>query len=140
MDLNDALALADACMSATSLACVLLGYAAIRARRLERHRKFMLAAVATSGAFMALFATRFALFGFEPSHARGGWRGAYLLLLLTHEPLAVINVPLTLAALVLGLRGARDAHRDVARVALPVWLYVLSTGLALYVVLYVYPG
>lgn len=134
--LNAALALADTLMSATSLALMTAGFAAIRKKRTRRHRDLMLAAAAASFAFLILFVIRFAAFGFREYHGTGAARVFYRVLFFAHEPLAVLNIPLVLGALALGLSRAVAAHKDVAKLALPVWMFVSATGIVLYVVLY----
>ena len=54
------------------------------------------------------------------------------------QPLAVVNVPLVIAALVLGLLRNYPAHREVAPFAFWIWIYVALTGLAIYGALYVF--
>ena len=136
MRLDALLASCDATCSALSLGCALAGYRAIRRKHVERHRALMLMAVAASTGFLVLFVIRFATFGFAP-YGHGGVTGvAYRALLYSHEPLAVINIPLVVAAAVLGLRRSVRAHREVAPIALWIWLYVLVTGLLLFAVLY----
>ncbi|HEY8145276.1 MAG TPA: DUF420 domain-containing protein [Kofleriaceae bacterium] len=135
MELNAALAAADTLLATASIACMVAGYRAIRRRDIERHRGLMLAAAATSAAFMVLFVTRFATFGFAPYDGGGAGKVVYYIVLLVHEPLAVINIPLVLVALVLGLRRS-SAHPEVARPALLIWLVAASTGVLLFVLLY----
>jgi putative membrane protein len=135
--LDDALALANASLSTIAIVCMIRAYFAIRAKRVAQHRNLMLAAAGASAVFLCLFVLRFVRFGF--AHFRGGavLHGIYYFVFFSHEPLAVINVPLVLCALVLGLRRSFRAHKEVARMALPVWLYVAVTGVILYVLLYV---
>ena len=137
MTLNQTLALVDAVFTFVTLVCLVYGYRAIRRKQVERHKRLMLTAFAASALFMAVFVSRFALFGFGKFTGTGAVRGIYLGVFLSHEPLAVVNVPLALAALVLGLRRSITAHREVARFALPIWLYVAVTGLLIYTMLYV---
>jgi len=133
--LNSALALANAVLTTGAIACMALGYAAIRRRQIDRHRNLMIAATVLSAAFMALFVYRFAVFGFQPFWGTGAWKVVYYIVLLTHEPIAVVNIPLVLVALVLGLRRA-SVHREVARPALLVWFITAVTGVAIYVLLH----
>ncbi len=135
MELNAALAAADTLLATASIAFMVAGYRAIRRRDIERHRGLMLAAAATSAGFMVLFVTRFATFGFAPYDGGGAGKVLYYIVLLVHEPLAVINIPLVLVALVLGLRRS-SAHPEVARPALLIWLVAASTGVLLFVLLY----
>ena len=79
---------------------------------------------------------RFVRFGFSAFHGGGAWRALYFAVFFSHEPLAVVNVPLVVCALGLGLAGWHRAHREVARIALPIWLYVAATGVVLYLLLY----
>ena len=136
MDLNSALALANALLTIGAIGCMALGYAAIRRRRVERHRNLMIAATALSAAFMGLFVYRFAVFGFEPFGGTGAWKVVYYIVLLTHEPIAVINIPLVMVALVLGLLRKDAIHREVARPALLVWFITAVTGVVVYVLLH----
>jgi putative membrane protein len=135
-DLNDTLALGNAVLSVTSTVCAILGWRAIRKKRVRRHRTFMSLAVTTSALFMALFVYRFVRFGFKSFNHVGAWRGVYYTVLLSHEPMAVVTIPLVLSAFLLALNGSFTAHRELARVALPIWLFVLVTGVMLYVILY----
>jgi putative membrane protein len=137
MMLNRLLAFVDAAFTSVALVCLLLGYQAIRRRQIDRHKRLMLTAFFASALFLAVFVARFAMFGFAKFQGTGVARGVYLGIFLSHEPLAVVNIPLAIAALVLGLRGSFAAHREVARFAFPMWVYVATTGLLLYVMLYV---
>jgi uncharacterized membrane protein YozB (DUF420 family) len=66
-----------------------------------------------------------------------GWvRTAYLTILLTHTVLAALVPFLAVATLVQGLRRRFDKHVPIARITLPVWLYVSITGVVVYWMLY----
>ena len=136
MTTNLTLASIDAGLSAVSLGYVAAGYVAVKRKQIEIHRRRMIVAFAASAAFLVIFVIRFATFGFQPFTPTGIGRAAYLVVLFSHEPLAVINVPLVVAALILGLRRADRAHREVAPIALWIWSYVLVTGIAIFFALY----
>ena len=112
------------------------GYLAIRRRRIEVHRRFMLAAFATSSLFLISYVTYHLTA--DPVKFRGmGWiRPAYFTMLITHVTLAIVLVPLVLVTLIRALRGRFEAHRRLARWTLPIWLYVSVTGVTVYVALY----
>lgn len=140
MNLNSALALANVCLSTASAVCAVGAVRAIRRKRVRSHRNLMLAAVVASALFMMSFVLRFVWFGSKPFHGHGVLRGVYLAVFFSHEPIAVISVPLVLTALGLGLARSVAAHREVATIAYPVWLYSLVTGVIIYVFLYLLPG
>jgi putative membrane protein len=138
VDRNATLAACNVVASVVSLGFAIAGLRAIRRKRIRAHRNCMVVAVAASFVFLVLFVVRFATYGFAPFAGDGAADVIYTIVLYTHEPLAVVNIPLVLAALVLGLRRADRAHREVAPVAFWIWVYVLASGIALYLLLYVY--
>jgi len=134
--LADLLPTVNAALNATSAVLLVLGFRAIRAGDRRRHRALMLAAVSSSVLFLAGYLTRIALTGTHRFPGEGALRAAYLAVLGSHTVLAVLAAPLVLRTLFLAFRERFPAHRRIARVTLPVWLYVSVTGVLVYVVLY----
>lgn len=134
--MNHALALTNAILTACSLGCMLAGRRAILRRDVARHKRFMLAATVAGAAFVVVFVIRFVNYGFTRFHGDGVARALYSVAFYSHEPLAVVNVPLVLVALGFGLRRSYAIHKDVARYALPIWIYVAVTGILIYVFVY----
>ena len=64
--------------------------------------------------------------------AAGGWRYAYLFVLLSHILLAVVALPLILLAVYYAWNDQRARHRRIVRFNFPVWLYVAVTGVMVY--------
>lgn len=122
------------------IAAVLLirGRQLVRARRLDAHRRTMIAAFAVSSLFLVLYVLHKASRGFENTtfHAEGLAKTGYLVLLVSHVSLAITVPPLAITLIALGLRGRFDRHRRLARWAWPIWLYVSVTGVAIYLLLY----
>lgn len=123
-----------------ALAAVLLvaGRRLARSGRIEAHRRVMGLAFATSTLFLASYVLHKVSRNFENTTfaAEGLVRTLYLLLLASHVLLAATVPFLAVALIVLGLRDRRAAHRRLARIAWPVWLYVSATGVAIYFLLY----
>ncbi len=134
--LGDALAPVNATLNATSTLFLLAGFAFIRARRIDAHRKAMVGAVTASALFLVFYLIRFGLTGSHEFAGEGLARTVYLTILLTHMVLAVVVVPLVLRLLFLASRERFAEHRRLARWAYPVWLYVSVTGIVVYVLLY----
>jgi putative membrane protein len=137
---SEALAVLNAGLTTIALACAIQARRAIRRGQVTRHKRLMLGALGASVAFSMVFVFRYAMFGPATIKAQGGARVAYLVLLTSHEALAVAVTPAVLATAAVGLFGARAAHRDIARMTLPLWIYVMATGLVIYLLLYIYPG
>jgi putative membrane protein len=96
----------------------------------------MLGALTASGLFLASYLTYHFQVGSVRFTGRGVLRAVYFTVLISHTVLAVVIVPLVLLTVTRGLRGHFEAHRSVARYALPLWLYVSVTGVVVYWMLY----
>jgi uncharacterized membrane protein YozB (DUF420 family) len=126
----------NASLNALSGVLLLIAYAHIRARRIERHRQFMIAAFSTSSLFLVCYLVYHAQVGSVPFPRHGFVRPLYFTILITHVTLAATVVPLALVTLSRGLKGRYPQHRRIARWTFPVWLYVSVTGVLVYVLLY----
>jgi putative membrane protein len=62
-------------------------------------------------------------------------RTVYLIILLTHILLSVAIVPLSLFSYARGLMGDVARHRKIAKVTMPMWLYVTATGVIVYLMI-----
>jgi uncharacterized membrane protein YozB (DUF420 family) len=126
----------NAVLNGTS--AVLIGSARrmIRRGRIETHRKLMISAVATSTLFLVGYLTYHYSVGVIHFQGHGWPRTVYFAILLTHTVLAASVVPLVLITLSYGLRRRDSRHRQIARWAYPVWMYVSVTGVVIYVMLY----
>jgi uncharacterized membrane protein YozB (DUF420 family) len=126
----------NAALNATAALLLLAGWRLIRHGRRDAHRLAMLGAFSVS----ALFLVSYLVYHFEVGSVRfsgqGPIRAVYFAVLLSHTVLAVAIVPLVLVALARALRGRFEAHRAVARYALPLWLWVSVSGVAVYWMLY----
>jgi putative membrane protein len=139
-ELGDTLAMVNACLNGTSAVFLVLGRVAIAQRNTERHRALMVGAFLASSLFLVSYLTRVALTGTHASPHTGWLHVTYLVVLITHMILAMAVVPLVLRALWLAYKRRFDAHRRIARVTFPIWLYVSVTGVVVYVILYRVPA
>ena len=63
-------------------------------------------------------------------------RPVYFTILISHTFLAVVQVPLILRTLYLAFQNRFEQHKRIARITLPIWLYVSMTGVVVYWLLY----
>jgi uncharacterized membrane protein YozB (DUF420 family) len=126
----------NATLNALSGVLLLTGYVLIRRRRIEQHRKVMLAAFATSSLFLVCYVVYHARVGSVRFTRQGFVRPLYYTILVTHVTLAASVVPLALITLTRGLKGRFAQHRRIARWTFPIWMYVSVTGVIVYVLLY----
>jgi uncharacterized membrane protein YozB (DUF420 family) len=126
----------NAILNSTSAVLIVIGYFLIRARRVEAHRKTMLAAFTTSTLFLISYLVYHAQVGSVRFQGTGAIRTVYFTILLTHTVLAAVVAPMVIVTLFRGLKGRFEKHRRLARITLPVWLYVSATGVVVYGMLY----
>jgi hypothetical protein len=74
--------------------------------------------------------------GSVPFDGAAWLRPVYFGLLVPHVVLAALVVPLALTTIHRAWRGRFDCHRRLARMTLPIWLYVSVSGDLVYVLLY----
>ena len=112
---------------------LVVAWRAIMAKQIQRHKKLMLTAVGLSTAFLVLYVTQHS--SFESAKYGGQVAGLYYFILLTHIVLAAVIVPLVLITLNRALGQRFDKHRKIAKVTLPLWLYVSITGVVVYLMM-----
>ncbi|MDE2978606.1 MAG: DUF420 domain-containing protein, partial [Acidobacteriota bacterium] len=122
--------------NATAATLLVIGYVLIRRGNRERHKQVMLSALGCSAAFLISYLYYHYQVGSVHFEGEGTVRTVYLGILLTHTVLAAAVPPLAIVTVVLGLRGRFERHRKIARVTLPIWLYVSVTGVVVYWMLY----
>ena len=126
----------NAVLNFTSTLCLLNGYRSIRRGDKETHRKWMLSAFACSVAFLLSYLAYHFRVGSVRFSGEGPLRVLYLGILLSHTVLAAAVAPLAAATLSRALGGRYDAHRRLARITFPIWIYVSITGVVVYLMLY----
>lgn len=123
-------------INALTTIVLIMAWRAIMAKQVERHKKLMLSAVGLSALFLVLYVTQHS--SFESAAYGGPVRGVYLFILLSHIVLAAVIVPLVLVTLNRALSSRFDKHRKIAKVTLPLWLYVSITGVVVYLMMMSY--
>ncbi|HKQ68103.1 MAG TPA: DUF420 domain-containing protein [Polyangiaceae bacterium] len=136
MTIVEALPTINATLNGTSALLLFIGYRAIRAKRIDTHRRAMQAAFLTSTIFLVCYLTRFYLTGAHHYPGGGLAKTLYLVILFSHMVLAVATVPLVLRTLFLARAKRFAEHRKIARATFPVWMYVSITGVVVYWMLY----
>lgn len=114
---------------------LLLGLYFIRQRNIAAHRTMML----TSFALGSLFLVSYVLYHISnestPFGGTGTIRLVYYFLLISHILLSISVVYFVLKALYYALTNQIARHRSVVRWAYPIWLYVSSTGVIVYLMI-----
>ncbi|MEQ8510059.1 MAG: DUF420 domain-containing protein [Rhodospirillaceae bacterium] len=131
----------NATLNGISTILLLIGFVLIKMGHKDAHRKAMISAIVVSAVFLVSYLTYHftaPIFVFPGT----GWAvPAYYALLISHVILATVVTPMVVVTAWWALHGQFDKHKRLARWTWPVWIFVTTSGIAVYAILYhVYPA
>lgn len=126
----------NATLNATSFVLLTTGWFLIKSGRRQAHKWCMIAALVMSAAFLTSYVVYHLQVGSVPFQKTGWIRTLYFLVLIPHVILAVAIVPMILITVSRALSNKFDQHKKIAKITLPLWLYVSVTGVIVYLMLY----
>src|SRR5687767_14913712 len=126
----------NALLNATSGVLLFTGFIQIKGRRIEAHRRYMLAACVVSALFLVSYLFYHYFAGSTRFTGTGWTRPVYFTILISHTILATAILPMVIVTVWRGLRMDVERHRRIARWTFPIWMYVSVTGVAVYLMLY----
>ncbi|CAN5536579.1 MAG: DUF420 domain-containing protein [Acidobacteriota bacterium] len=132
----------NAALNASSGVFLIFGFYFILKTQVHKHRMCMISASVISALFLISYVThhviRTSYFGLGTTKFTGEGivRPIYFTILTSHTILATMVAPFVILTLVRALKGRFDAHKKIARLVYPVWLYVSATGVIVYLMLY----
>ena len=130
------LPIANAIFNSLSAFCLLAGYLAIRKKRRELHLKFMLSALSFSFLFLISYLIYHTIHGDTLYEGQGLMRIFYFFILISHIFLSAVVLPMILTTVFFAATGNFTKHPRLARITMPLWLYVSVTGVIIYLILY----
>jgi putative membrane protein len=139
-------ALLNAILNSLVSVCLLAGLIAVRRGNYLLHKKIMLFALALSVIFLLSYICHHLLAGDtkfgdlnhdgrlseQEKLQAGSMRTVYIIILLTHIPLAGLILPFILFTAYRALVAEWPRHTKLARITWPIWLYVSITGVLVY--------
>jgi putative membrane protein len=122
----------NAGINSTVVICLLSAYYFILQKNVAWHRRLMLISFALS----ALFTISYIIYHAQVKEVHYGGEGLikyiYFFILITHILCSGIIVPLVLITIYRSTTGQIERHRRIAKITLPIWLYVAVTGVIVY--------
>ena len=129
------LPLLNAILNGSTFLFLLAALYAIKQKNITRHRNFIFMAFLCTSVFLLSYL----LYHFTTPSTKFGGTGPikyiYYFTLITHIILAIITVPLALISIGRGLNMEVALHKKITRWAMPIWLYVSSTGVIVYLLI-----
>ncbi len=108
---------------------------AIRKGNRKLHENLMKVAIALSIAFLVMYVAYHMTSVETRFGGEGMIRYVYFFILITHILLSIVIIPLVLITYVRALAERFDRHRKLARITYPIWLYVATTGVIVYLMI-----
>ena len=125
----------NATLNGATALLLISAFAAIRGKNIKLHKRLMTTALALSILFILSYVTYHATTESTPYPQGAPNRDIYIFILLTHIFLSAIVVPLVLISYTRALAEKFDKHKKLARITLPIWLYVAVTGVIVYLMI-----
>lgn len=130
------LATLNAFLNSCSTVCLVAGFVFIKRKNLKWHRRAMLSAFGISSMFLVTYLIHHAQVGSVSFQGTGVVRVVYFSLLVPHIVLSMFVVPMALLTIYRGWTSRVQLHKKIARITLPLWLFVSVSGVTVYFMLY----
>jgi len=128
----------NASLNTASALLLICGYIFIRKKRINLHKTFMVSAFIMSSLFLICYVVYHSMHGDTPFLGQGFIRPVYFFILISHITLSIAVFPMIITTLYFALGDQFPSHKRIARVTLPIWLYVSITGVVVYMMLRIY--
>jgi putative membrane protein len=119
------------------LTAVLLitSFFSIKNGKRKTHELLMKVCMGLSALFLVLYVIYHMTSASTPFGGSGFIRNVYFFVLITHILLSVVVIPLVLFTYLRAWRGDFIRHRNLAKIAFPIWLYVAISGVVVYLMI-----
>ena len=117
---------------------VVIGWVLIRKKRQQAHKNVMIAASISALLFLIIYLSRTVIVGNTSFGGPDDIKIYYTIFLIFHICLATLGGVLIVISLVTGLKDQLPKHRRLGPVTSIVWVFAALTGVAVYLLLYVF--
>lgn len=132
------LPLINACLNGATVCLLVAGLIFIKKGNQKLHILCMFTALVLSALFLTSYLYYHFHHGITRFAAEGLPRKVYFFILISHTTLAILNLPLIITTVYQAAKGRFAKHKTIARWTWPIWVYVSSTGVLVYLMLYVW--
>ncbi|MEB8328773.1 DUF420 domain-containing protein [Flavobacteriaceae bacterium KMM 6897] len=123
----------------TALLLLVAVWAIINGKR-KLHQNLMTTCIVLSLAFLVMYVA-YHMTSNSTTFGGEGWiKGVYYFILITHIILSIAIIPLVLRTYARAYLQKFEAHRKLAKITFPIWLYVAVTGVVVYLMISPYYG
>lgn len=117
---------------------VAIGWNLIRQRKIEAHQKTMIAAAVSAVLFFIIYISRTVFIGNTAFGGPDELKIYYTVFLIFHIVLATTGAVFGVITINAGLKNNLTRHRKIGPVTSIIWFFTAITGVAVYLLLYVF--
>lgn len=121
-----------------SAVLVAFGWGLVKQRKIEAHKKTMIAAAISALIFFIIYASRTIFIGNTAFGGPDNIKIYYTIFLIFHIVLATTGAVFGIVTIVLGFKNNITKHRKIGPITSVIWFFVAITGVAVYLLLYVF--
>lgn len=99
------------------------------------HERLVKIAIGCSVAFLGMYVAYHMTSDSTPYGGEGIVRYLYFFILISHILLSIVVIPFVLITYVRAIVSKFEAHKKIARITFPLWLYVAITGVIVYMMI-----
>ena len=130
-----------ATINAVTALLLVLALIAIKAKKIQIHQRLMQTCIFLSLVFLVMYIAYHMTTDPTPFGGEGYVKTLYFFILISHIILSIALIPLVLISYVRAFQKEFPAHKKISKITFPIWLYVASTGVIVYLMIapyYVY--
>jgi len=114
---------------------LIAAFIAIKNKNIQLHERLMRFAMLLSALFLVMYVAYHMTSDPTPFGGEGAVKTIYYFILITHIILSIAIIPMVLISFVRALNKHFPSHRKIAKITLPIWLYVAVTGVVVYLMI-----
>ncbi|MDN4607583.1 DUF420 domain-containing protein [Sporosarcina highlanderae] len=116
---------------------VAIGWKLIRNKKIDAHKKMMMAAAVSAILFFIIYASRTIFIGNTAFGGPDNLKVYYTIFLVFHIILSTTGAIIGILTIRWGLKDRLEKHRKIGPVTAIVWFFTAITGIAVYLLLYI---
>ena len=124
-----------ATINAITALLLVLALVAIKAKKIQLHQRLMQSCIVLSLVFLVMYIAYHMTTDPTPFGGEGYMKTLYFFILISHIILSIVLIPLVLISYVRAFQKEFPAHKKISKITFPIWLYVASTGVIVYLMI-----
>ena len=124
-----------ATINAITALLLVLALVAIKAKKIQLHQRLMQSCIVLSLVFLVMYIAYHMTTDPTPFGGEGYMKTLYFFILISHIILSITLIPLVLISYVRAFQKEFPAHKKISKITFPIWLYVASTGVIVYLMI-----